>query len=75
MRASISSENISLGKRIYGFKGQKVPYVIVIGDKEVESDTLTPEHRDLGKLEAIHVDTLIAKLTEEYASRAIKPTT
>ena len=73
LRVEINSDNKPLGKRMYGFKGQKVPYVIVIGDKEVESDTLTPEHRELGKLEPISTEDLITKLVEERDARAIRP--
>lgn len=75
LRVEINADNKPLGKRIYGFKGQKVPYVIVIGDTETESNNLTPEHRELGKLEPIHVDALIEKLVEERDTRALKPTT
>tara|TARA_B100000745_G_scaffold298572_1_gene247543 strand:+ start:3610 stop:5364 length:1755 start_codon:yes stop_codon:yes gene_type:complete len=75
IRVEINAENISLGKRIYGFKGQKVPYVIVVGDKEVESNEISPEHRELGKLDGVNVDDFIQKLIEERDSRALAPTT
>jgi len=75
LRVEVNADNKPLGKRIYGFKGQKVPYVVVIGDKEVEGNEVSPEHRELGKLDSMSVDALIEKLIAERDTRAIKPTT
>jgi len=75
LRVEVNADNKPLGKRIYGFKGQKIPYVIVVGDKEVESNEVSPEHRELGKLDPMSVDALIEKLITERDTRAIKPTT
>ena len=46
----------SLGKRIRKAKTEKIPYQIIIGDKEKESNTLTP-YRDweTGKIGRAHV--------------------
>ena len=49
----------------------KVPYVIVIGDKEAESGNLTIEKRDGGKIEGITVDTFIAQLNYEVSERLL----
>lgn len=48
VRAELSSSDDSLGKRINSAKAQKVPYVIVIGDKEKDSGMLTIETRNIG---------------------------
>jgi len=74
IRAEIHAENKPLGKRIHGFKGQKVPYIIVIGDKEVESNEVSPEHRELGKLDSMGVDAFIEKIVAERDARSIAPT-
>jgi len=52
IRAELWNENESLGKKIRNVKLQKVPYFLVIGDKEVESQTVTVESRDEGALGA-----------------------
>ena len=39
-------ENDSLGKRIRSSKMEKIPYVLVVGDQEVEANTVTVEHRE-----------------------------
>ncbi|QQS16186.1 MAG: threonine--tRNA ligase [Candidatus Moraniibacteriota bacterium] len=55
----------SLGKRIRETKIKKVPYTLVIGDQEVESDTATVESRDIGKLGTVPLKEILARLTEE----------
>jgi len=45
IRAEINLDNESLGKKIREFKIQKIPYAVVLGDKEVESKILTVETR------------------------------
>jgi threonyl-tRNA synthetase len=45
IRSEIDLDNDTLGKKIRNAKMQKVPYIIVIGDKEMESNTLTIESR------------------------------
>lgn len=49
IRAEIISGNESLGKRIHQVKKFNTPYVIVLGDKEIESGMLTIETRNIGQ--------------------------
>ncbi len=61
----------SLGKRIRTAKTEKIPYQIVIGEKEQTSDTLTVEGRSDLKLEGISVADFINKIAEEIKTRAL----
>ena len=45
LRAELSNPTESLGKRVREVKLQKVPYWLVIGDKEASSNTVTLEYR------------------------------
>ena len=45
IRAEVDKSNESLGKKIHYAKQQKTPYLLVIGDKEVESKEITLESR------------------------------
>lgn len=45
VRAYLDNHNDSVGKKIRHAEVQKVPYVIVIGDKEIESGQVTPRVR------------------------------
>lgn len=67
IRVEMKNEDDSLGKRINSAKAQKVPYVIVLGDKEVESGNLTIETRT-EKIN-LSVEDFIAKLKEEINNK------
>jgi threonyl-tRNA synthetase len=61
----------SLGKRIRIAKTDKVPYQIVIGDKELESQTLTIEGRNDLKIEDMMIADFIARVTSEITERTL----
>jgi threonyl-tRNA synthetase len=61
--------NDGLGKRIRKAKVEKVPYQIVIGDKEKDSKTVTVEGRNDLKLEQINLTEFVTRVTEEIRSR------
>ncbi len=64
IRVQISGTDESLGKRINHAKAGKVPFVIVLGDKEIESGKITIENRDGTKTENITVSEFLGKLEE-----------
>ncbi|MDB5188447.1 MAG: thrS [Candidatus Nomurabacteria bacterium] len=70
IRVTLSTDE-SLGKRIRQAKTEKIPYQIVIGEKEQTSDTLTVEGRNDLKLENISVQDFIIRITEEIKNRSL----
>ncbi len=64
-RVLLDTNSESMGKKIRQAKQQKLPYFIVIGDKEVESVSATIESRDTGISEVLTVKEIIAKLAAE----------
>lgn len=46
IRVELDTSNESLGKKIRNQKNQKIPYLIVIGDQEINDQRLTVELRD-----------------------------
>ncbi len=69
IRVELDDSNDSLGKRIRNAKTEKVPYVIVLGDKEVESKMLTVEKRDGSKIENISVEEFTQNILKEIKGR------
>lgn len=55
IRTELDDSNESLGKRIRVAKTEKIPYILVLGEKEVEAGTVTAERRDGGHLEALPI--------------------
>lgn len=72
IRAEHLSGNDNLGKRIRKAKEMRVPYIIVLGDKEMESKTLTVETRDGKKLEGLQAEEFIANLLTEIKARSLE---
>lgn len=70
IRTTLSTTE-SLGKRIRQAKTEKIPYQIVIGEKEQTSDTLTVEGRNDTKLEAVTVEAFIEKLVSDIKHRVL----
>ena len=70
IRADLDDANESLGKKIRNAKTEKIPYLLVVGDKEVEAKTISIDSRDHGKLDTMTVVGFIARATEEITLRA-----
>ncbi|MCX6754402.1 MAG: threonine--tRNA ligase [Candidatus Nomurabacteria bacterium] len=70
IRVEIDDSNESLGKRIRNAKMKKVPYVIVIGDKEKESGLITVEGRT-EKLENITTEAFLERLSGEIKNKTL----
>lgn len=70
IRAVLDDSNETLGKRIRTAKGERVPYLIVLGDKEVAANEATLESRS-GSSDKLSIDALITRLTEEIRTRAL----
>lgn len=63
VRTELRDESETLGKKIRNGKLQKIPYLLVIGDKEMETKTVTLESRDHGNMGTISLDELFGALT------------
>jgi threonyl-tRNA synthetase len=70
VRADADYANESLGKKIRNAKNEKIPYLLVVGDKEVEDKTVSVDSRDHGKLEPVSITDFITRVTEEIRKRA-----
>ena len=70
LRVEVDSRSESLNYRIREAQVQKVPYMLVIGKKEVEQGTLAVRRRT-GNQEVLEVNAVIENLREEVASRAL----
>lgn len=70
IRCEMDSRNEKIGYKIRQAQLEKVPYMLVLGDKEVESGTVAVRSRKTGETETISIDELVSKLVTEVATRA-----
>lgn len=74
IRADIDDSSATLQKKIREAEQEWVPYIIVVGEKEIESGTLSVRDREQkGKQEALTTEQLIAKVQEKIAGKPFKP--
>ena len=69
IRVELDENNETLGKKIRNAKMEKIPYLLVVGDKEMESKTVTVEARGANKGESVSLAVFCAKIEEELKSR------
>jgi len=66
-RAELDSRNEKLGYKIREAQLAKIPYAVVIGDKEVSAGTLAPRRRGGENLPPMALDAFIERLRAEVA--------
>ncbi len=69
VRTEVDERNEKLGFKIREAQMEKVPYKLVVGDKEAESGTVAVRTRDADK-GAMSLDQFMAKLQEEIATKS-----
>ena len=70
VRAEIDRRNETIGYKIREAQLQKLPYMAIVGDKELQSNTVAVRSRKNGDLGALEIDKFIATLLEEIATKA-----
>ncbi len=69
MRVEVDTRNEKIGFKIREAQMEKVPYMIVLGDKEVEDKVVALRDRKGGNFGVMSVEDMIAKLQQEIADK------
>ncbi len=69
IRAELDDEDTNLGGKVRDAKNNKLPYWLVIGDKEIEAKKVTLESRDSGTIGQISPEELLEKLMGEIKNK------
>jgi len=64
-RSQVDKSNETVGKKIHGASSQKIPYVLVIGDREVESDIFSVRSHENGTTELLSKKDFFEKIRKE----------
>ena len=70
IRATIDTRSEKIGYKIREAQLKKIPYMLILGDKESESGTVAVRSRKDGDLGAVAVDEFIKKVVEENDTKA-----
>lgn len=72
IRAEVDTRSEKVGYKIREAQLEKVPYMIVAGDKDIENNTISLRHRSEGDLGSMSLAAFLEKAMAEIESKEIK---
>lgn len=70
LRVTVDDRSEKIGYKIREARLQRLPYWLIVGDKEVENGSVSVSRRGEGDIGAMEISALIARLQEEIATKA-----
>ena len=71
IRCEIDDRSEKIGFKIRAAQLEKVPYMLIAGDKDIENGTVSVRSRKDGEQGAEDIDTFLAKILEEIKAKAL----
>ena len=71
-RVTTDSRGEKIGRKIRDAQMEKIPYMLVVGDRDMENSTVSPRHRSGTDLGAMSFDDFASMLRDEVDTKAIK---
>lgn len=72
MRVEVDTRSEKIGYKIRSAQLEKVPYMLVVGDQDIENHTVSVRHRKDGDLGSMPLEAFVAQAMAEIESREIK---
>ena len=72
IRVEIDDRSEKIGYKIREAQLEKVPYMLLVGDKDIENNTVSIRDRRDGDIGSMSIEEFIAKITEEVNNKVIK---
>ena len=72
LRVEVDRRSQKMGAKIRDAQLQKIPFMLVVGDREVEEGTVSVRHRGAGDLGAERLDDFIARVTQDIEDRTVQ---
>ena len=69
IRCELYDQNETIGKKIREAELQKVPYIVVIGQKEVDAEAVAVRKRSQGDLGQMKIEEFVEKIKEEIIDK------
>lgn len=69
IRVVVKNENETIGKKIREGEMQKIPYLLVVGDKEIAADSVAVRERGKGDLGLIKLEEFVEKIKNEIEQK------
>lgn len=72
LRVEVDARDEKVGWKIRQAQVEKIPYMLVVGGREVEAGTVAVRHRERGDLGVFPVDDLVEQLEAEVRERSLE---
>ena len=72
IRVELDDRAEKIGYKIREAQLEKVPYMLIVGDKDIENNAVSVRSRKDGDIGSKNMDELIGELLEEIRTKAIK---
>ena len=72
IRVEVDDRSEKIGYKIREAQLEKVPYMLIIGDKDIENGAVSVRDRKEGDLGSMPIDDFVKQITEEVTSKVIK---
>ena len=69
IRAELKDQNETVGKKIREGESQKIPYLLIVGDKEMKNESVAVRKRAKGDLGAVKFKKFLARIKEEIVKK------
>jgi threonyl-tRNA synthetase len=69
IRSEFDTSNAGFGKKVRNAKNARIPYSIIIGDKDMAAGKVTLESRDKGQIGQLNIEEVLKRFGEEIKER------
>lgn len=70
IRVVVKNESETIGKKIRSGETQKIPYLLIMGDKEIDANAVAVRQRGQGDLGVMKIDEFIEKINKEIKNKS-----
>ncbi|MCL5056832.1 MAG: threonine--tRNA ligase [Actinobacteria bacterium] len=71
IRVELDDRNEKVNYKIREAQGQKIPYMLVLGDREAENGTVAVRHRTAGDIGSMGLEEFVARIKDEIKTKKI----
>ena len=72
LRAEVDRRSGKLGAKIRDAQTQKLPFMLIVGDRDMENQEVSVRHRTVGDLGSLTIETFLAQAVRDIEDRAVR---
>ena len=72
LRAEVDRRSGKLGAKIRDAQTQKLPFMLIVGDRDMENQEVSVRHRTVGDLGSLTIETFLAQAVRDIKDRAVR---